>query len=88
VADDWVVAVLLGAALLTFFALLTAAAWRARAALAGTLALSGLAACVGALVASARAVLWITAPFALISGGLLALGSLSARLLGEDGNRE
>jgi hypothetical protein len=82
------VAALLGAVLLTCFVGLTAAAWRRRAALAGTLALLGAAACTGGLVASAGAVLWIAAPFAPIAAGLLALGSLSVRLLGEDGDGE
>jgi hypothetical protein len=81
-------AALLGGTLLACFVALTAAAWRRRAALAGMLALLGVAACIGALVASAGAVLWIAAPFAPIAGGLLAVGSLSARLLSEDGNRD
>jgi hypothetical protein len=82
------VAAALGISLLICFGLLTAAAWRRRAALAGTLALVASAACAGALVASASAVLWVTAPFAPIAAGLLALGSLSARLLGEEEDRD
>ena len=79
-----VVAAVLGTSLLICFGLLCAAAWRRRAALAGTLALLGAAACIGALAGSASAVIWVTAPFAPIVAGLVALGSLSARLLGEE----
>jgi CHASE2 domain-containing sensor protein len=78
----------LGILLLICFGVLTAVAWRRRAALAGTLAVLGTAACIGALAASASAVLWIAAPFAPIAAGLVALGSLSARLLGEDDGRD